>query len=206
MRKKRPVDRSANLSRDATLVVIASEDRFAVKQYFELFRSTRVQFRVLETDHGESSPAHVLSRLTEYMKEFDFGDGDKFWLVCDTDHWIEPNHIKNLVEVVRLCNQKGIEVAVSNPCFDIWLLLHFREYPTEQNLSCDAVGQMIRDELGEYNKTKVFNLPIDNERVAAAITRASAQTFTGPIPETLYTSVYKIVEDLFRNRKIKIGS
>ena len=81
MRKKRPIDRSASLSRDATLVVIASEDRYAIKQYFEFFRSTRVQFRVLETDHGESSPAHVLSRLTEYMKEFDFGEASAAALI-----------------------------------------------------------------------------------------------------------------------------
>ena len=63
MRKKRPIQRIENRTRDASLVVIASEDRFAVKQYFELFQSTRIQFHVLETDHGESSPKHVMARL-----------------------------------------------------------------------------------------------------------------------------------------------
>ena len=37
MRKKRAIQRIENQTRDASLVVIASEDRFAVKQYFELF-------------------------------------------------------------------------------------------------------------------------------------------------------------------------
>ena len=111
MRKKRPIQRIENRTRDASLVVIASEDRFAVKQYFELFHSTRIQFHVLETDHGESSPEHVIARLEQYLVEYSVGEGDQFWLVCDTDHWIESNHIQNLVEVVKHCKQKSISVA-----------------------------------------------------------------------------------------------
>ena len=47
MRKKRPIQRIENRTRDTSLVMIASEDRFAVKQYFELFHSTRIQLHVL---------------------------------------------------------------------------------------------------------------------------------------------------------------
>jgi len=68
------------------LIVIASEDKYAVRQYFEFFRSTKIQFKVLETQDGKSAPEHVLTRLDEYMKEFDIGDGDEFWLVSDCDH------------------------------------------------------------------------------------------------------------------------
>jgi hypothetical protein len=89
MRKKRPIHRSENRTRDASRVVIASEDRYAVKQYFDIFQSTRVQFHVLETDQGRSSPEHVMARLDEYLAEYSVGEGDQFWLVCDTDHWIQ---------------------------------------------------------------------------------------------------------------------
>src|SRR3954465_14530523 len=99
MRRKRPLDRKAKPVRDASLVVIASEDRYAVGQYFDFFKSTRIQFRVLETQDGKSAPAHVLHRISEYMREFDIGEGDAFCVVCDCDHWVEPNHIKNLTYV-----------------------------------------------------------------------------------------------------------
>jgi hypothetical protein len=62
MRKKRPLDRKAKPVRDASLVVIASEDRYAVRQYFDFFESTRIQFRVLETLDGKSAAAHCRSR------------------------------------------------------------------------------------------------------------------------------------------------
>ena len=78
MRRKRPIERGLTALRDTSLIVIASEDRYAVKQYFDLFHSTRIQFRVLETPDGRSAPSHVLNRLDEFMREYDFGTGDEF--------------------------------------------------------------------------------------------------------------------------------
>ena len=78
MRKKRPLDRKAKPVRDAGLAVIASEDRYAVRQYFDFFESTRIQFRVLETLDGKSAPEHVLNRINEYIEEFEIGEGDTF--------------------------------------------------------------------------------------------------------------------------------
>src|SRR6266852_3379221 len=97
MRKNRPLDRLTNVVRDANLIMIASEDKYAVRQYFEFFRSTRIQFKVLETGDGRSAPQQVMARLEKYKKEFDIGEGDELWLVCDCDHWINAGHIKNLV-------------------------------------------------------------------------------------------------------------
>jgi len=47
MRKNHPLQWVDGVHRDAILIVIASEDRYAVKQYFDLFQSTQIQFRVL---------------------------------------------------------------------------------------------------------------------------------------------------------------
>lgn len=40
--KPRPLDRDNGVVRDASLVIIASEDRYAVKQYFSRFKPRRV--------------------------------------------------------------------------------------------------------------------------------------------------------------------
>lgn len=205
MRRKRPLERKESVVRDATLVVIASEDRYAVSQYFDFFRSTRIQFHVLETDHGQSSPAHVMRRLDDFMKKYDFGEGDEFWLVSDTDHWIRPGHIQNLVEVVKLCRQKGIKVALSNPCFDLWLLLHFAEFPDENPLTCREVGERLRAAVGHYNKSKVFNLPITDLLVRDAIRRSKAkEPRPDDIPNDVCTSVHRIIEDLVSRNVISI--
>ncbi len=207
MRKKRPIHRSENRTRDASLVVIASEDRYAVKQYFDIFQSTRVQFHVLETDQGRSSPEHVMARLDEYLAEYSVGEGDQFWLVCDTDHWIQSDHIQNLVEVVKRCRQKGIFVALSNPCFDLWLLLHFDNFPSTRQLSCGQVGDLIRGKLGKFNKTRVFDLPISDADVTIAIARSrNNYIHSDIIPDQTQTAVHLIIEDLVSKGIVRIRS
>ena len=196
MRKKRPLDRSVEILRDTRLVVIASEDKFAVRQYFEFFKSRRIQFKFLETLDGKSSPEHVFERLETYLEEFEIGPDDRLWFVSDTDHWAEPNHIQNFVRVIQLCRDKGIGVAVSNPCFELWLLLHFAEMPSSE-MTCEQLAEQIRATVGNYNKTKIYNLPIDGAAVANAIRRATAvNTGVGEIPASMETRVHLIIDEL----------
>jgi hypothetical protein len=205
MRKKRPLDRTANVVRDANLIVIASEDKYAVRQYFEFFRSTKIQFKVLETEDGKSAPEHVLDRLDEYMREFDMGEGDKFWLVCDCDHWNKTGHLKNLIGVIRECRQKRIQVALSNPCFELWLILHFAEFPRADKITCTEVEKQLRKAVGAYDKTKVYNLPIDGERVKSAVKRsADNQPASSEIPDRPQTTVHRIIQDLLDRRIISV--
>jgi hypothetical protein len=205
MRKKRPLDRKAKPVRDASLVVIASEDRYAVRQYFDFFESTRIQFRVLETEDGKSAPEHVLGRIDKYIEEFEIGEGDTFWVVCDCDHWVEPNHIQNLTHVLQQCHQKDIQVALSNPCFDLWLLLHFADFPAENMLTCTEVANRLRAAAGGYDKTKVYNLYIDGEKVSAAVKRAADKhPSLEEIPKQLQTAVHLIIQSLITKRIISV--
>jgi DNA-binding FrmR family transcriptional regulator len=197
MRKKRPLERSGGVVRDARLIVIASEDRYAVRQYFEFFRSTQIQFKVLETEAGKSAPQYVLARMDQYREEFTLGEDDQFWLVLDTDHWINPAHIANLMAVMQQCGQKGIEVAMSNPCFELWLLLHFAEFPTEDQLTCDEVAEQIRAAAGSYNKTRVDLLEITHERVGQAIERSvENQLAKKNPPERVQTHLHRLLKEL----------
>jgi hypothetical protein len=203
MRKKRPLDRALNPVRDVDLIVIASEDEYAVKQYFKVFQSTRIQFIVLPTEEGRGAPKAVLERLDEYREEFDIGDGDVFWLVTDCDHRVGLNHIRNLTDALRQCRQKGIDVALSNPCFDLWLLLHFAEFPTGNSLICGDVGDQLRaavkslDSTKGYDKKKVYNLPIAHERVVAAVNRSAENYAAGDvIPTRPQTAVHLILQSL----------
>jgi hypothetical protein len=62
-RKPRPLTRSNQEHRDARLIVIASEDTYAVERYFLQFRPKHVQFKVLPAVNNQSSPQATLDRL-----------------------------------------------------------------------------------------------------------------------------------------------
>lgn len=48
-------------------------------------------------------------------------DFDQVWCVFDVDHF-------EVAGAVVEARRKGIEVAVSNPCFELWLILHFGDH------------------------------------------------------------------------------
>lgn len=197
MKRKRPLDREAGCLRDASLIIIASEDEHAVRQYFDFFKSPKIQFRVLHTHDGRSAPEHVLARIDEYRAEFQIGDGDTFWIVCDCDRWIEPSHVKNLTHVLSECRKRNVQVALSNPCFELWLLLHFADHPDDSPLACKDVEKRLRAAVGAYNKSRVYALPLDDEKVQAAVNRAEARHKATPsIPKQTQTAVHLIIRSL----------
>ena len=51
-----------------------------------------------------------------------FEEGDEVWAVFDRD---EHDRYE---EAVNLCEVNGIGVARSNPCFEVWLILHEQDY------------------------------------------------------------------------------
>ncbi len=55
-------------------------------------------------------------------KKDSYEENDEVWAVFDRDE--HPAHDP----AVRLCGDKKIGVARSNPCFEVWLVLHVREY------------------------------------------------------------------------------
>jgi hypothetical protein len=49
---------------------------------------------------------------------------DECWCVFDVE-W--PKNHPNLAQALQLAKDHGIRLAVSNPCFELWLILHFED-------------------------------------------------------------------------------
>lgn len=159
--------------RDARLLLVATEDRYAARQYLEalqdrgLIDRSRVHVHVLATEDSRSSPEHVLDRLLDLRLEL--AEADERWLVLDVDRWPE----KTLASVCRLATQNGVGLAISNPCIEAWLLLHFEDGRPES--PCQSSEEQLRKLLGTYNKTRIPTEPWTHERVTRACERAQAE-------------------------------
>lgn len=49
---------------------------------------------------------------------------DEFWCVFDVE-W--PRNHPGLKDAIERASQNSIQLAVSNPCFELWLILHFQD-------------------------------------------------------------------------------
>ncbi len=205
-RKPRPLSRDSGVVRDATLIVIASEDKDAVKAYFDRFRTKRVQFVVLPTEDGKSSPESVLSRLDEHRTEYEVGEGDQLWLCIDYDHWVQSNHVANLLLVLQQCEQKGYFAALSNPCFELWWLLHFGELGEVSSLTCEEVARRVRTAAGGYTKRSGPSSPVTSQMVEDAVERARLldKNPSERLPAEPMTRVYRIVREMKQREMIDL--
>lgn len=51
-------------------------------------------------------------------------EADELWCVFDVEY---PQPHERLQEACQLADAKGIKLAISNPCFELWLILHFED-------------------------------------------------------------------------------
>jgi hypothetical protein len=118
--------------RDARRFFVAVEGERTEKWYLDglqahgLVDERRVQVLVLEAEEGRSAPKWVLSRLDAAVSApaARFKRGlDEAWMVLDVDRWPRPE----LTASARECRERGWSMALSNPCFEVWLILHLEE-------------------------------------------------------------------------------
>ncbi|WP_437766193.1 RloB family protein [Sorangium sp. So ce764] len=170
------IDRTVQ-RRDARLFIVATEGAVTEPQYFRglqergIVDRLRVKIEVLPTpaDEGTSAPRHVLDRLSEVSSRYNLIKDDERWLVIDADRVWE----RHLPQVAREALQKGFFVAVSRPCFELWLLLHVSD-DVGSVRTCDDCSRALRAHLGGYSKS---NLDMDwfpRSAILDAIDRARA--------------------------------
>lgn len=125
MGKGSNIRRPKNHKKQRSVVWIFTDGRNTERAYFQtLARYQNVNVKIPKECAGKS-PDHVvgnaLATKTE-AKSSDDASRDQFWVVFDDDGR------DGVTEARTRCRQTGLNAAVSNPCFEVWLLLHLTDY------------------------------------------------------------------------------
>jgi len=201
------------------LFVLSYEGTVTEKKYFEDFRGSEIfnnngliEIVPLKRPKDKGSDPFNVKKLLQVAKnEYGFKNTDEFWLIIDRDDW-ESIHKLSFDELVIECKkEENFYLAMSNPCFEIWLVLHFKNVSNftneEQNLLfenrketdsknyIDVVLGNLQENGRGYNKRanpKIY-LPLTK----SAIERAkSLDNFNEDYPKKLGTHLYKLIEKL----------
>lgn len=189
--------------RNPSLIVFACEGARTELGYFEGISSlvdrsisSRVKLKILKReDETLSSPLHVIKQLDDYKKAEGMSKKDMLCMVIDKDSWPE----QALATVARECQQKGYVLAVSNPCFETWLLSHFQPLDIDPNNQHNkhSLRALIIGHTGAYNPSN-----LDFSVYAPHIQRACENARTADTipdlrwPNPLGTRVYIMLEEI----------
>jgi len=183
-------------------ILIASEGKETEPLYFDELKTRHrevVTVIISGGRSGQTNPRRVLKRLKqEMLKRASWSPRDHAWLVVDTDQWTEAERREIQLAVSE---DSRIHLAASNPCFELWLLLHFRdgwETVTAADL-CRLLDSP--DCFTGYHKEN-YDVRTLMAKVGDAIRRAKTSDRAAPDQWPLpgMTHVYRVVENIIRNR------
>ena len=188
------VSGARKMHRDASLIIIACEGEKTEAEYlnFSCFQNSRVKLCIVPSKEGKSAPVYILENLEEEAQKYDLKQGDQLWIVMDTDRWIFETQIKPLLNA-RI-KKFPVQLAVSNPCFELFLYLHFSSMPESPVKDSKTMEKMLRSRLGQYSKANLSEEPYA-PNIQVAIQEAEKTEYgTNTLPQNPGTDVGKLIK------------
>lgn len=207
--------------------VLSFEGTVTEKRYFEALRASdkfndsglieTIPLVRRKSDAVGSDPVSVKAMLKKAKEEFNFKPTDEFWVIIDRDDWADEHHI-NLEKLVEDCKAEGnFFVAMSNPCFEMWLILHRTGLSAFTDEERDAIKRNVRISNTKHHVDVVLERlighPYNKIRLKGddfipfvydAIRRAEAGHVEGEdLPRDLGSDVYLLVKKLVNEEKIE---
>ncbi|MGR6997917.1 RloB domain-containing protein [Yinghuangia aomiensis] len=93
------------------------------------------------------SPRQIVG-YAQQLRDRDCDAFDEVWCVVDVDEF------KDISAAVGKAAGAGIEIAISNPCFELWLILHFGDH-TAPCTSYGTLSPYLKKHVPDYDKSKL---------------------------------------------------
>jgi RloB-like protein len=140
-------------------ILVVCEGKATEPEYLTGFKNACHNPRVtLVIEPASGAPKTVVETAKAHMKNADAAAKnerddnlkyDSVWAVFDVDE--HPN----VSDAIQMARDNFIKLAVSNPSFELWLLLHFRDSPGLKHR--DAVRRLLKDFVDGYSKHVTYN-------------------------------------------------
>lgn len=169
-RRDPPTARRSPRRRTRPLILVVCASRRTEADYLRGLRdhSGNPAVDIVLTRHGRS-PEQAVTCARKFV-ERDPRTFDEVWCVVDADQFDIP-------KATRSAARTDVELAVSNPCFELWLLLHHIDC-TAYCADYDAVAERLQKHVPGYDKARL-NFAHYRDQVPDATRRAKRLDPTG---------------------------
>ncbi|MCD4823031.1 MAG: RloB family protein [Phycisphaerae bacterium] len=186
-------------------VLIVCEGKKTEPKYFNALRREYRGVTVTVKASKGSAPWTVVDQAIkkrENDRAQELEDYDHVWAVFDTEN---PTNNPHLIKAFKKAAKEGIKVAYSNPCFEFWILLHFKKIG-RPFLDYDEVKKELIKHYPDYEKGQdVYSQIKDNTdtaiKNAKAIDTHQHKDKSNPIDRNPSTKVHDLVEYILKTSK-----
>ena len=197
------------------VILIVTEGEKSEPNYFANFRTrqTNIEVRVVPNSKngGKTDYASLIRKAVKICTDDGLSPngGDSVWIVADADVNYQAADAVNkknaaLSEARKKAGKESFELVLSNPCFELWYLLHLR-YTTAHLPDYDAMRKSLEQAgITDYEKRNDLYEQLVSH-TSEAIERAkrlekfhadNGSTLPLGIDSNPFTEVYKLVEKL----------
>lgn len=214
MAKGRVEKRGTKRRQVKPVILIVTEGSKTEPQYFNHFRTrqTNIDVQVLKshTGGGRTDYISLVHKAIDYStkNQLSTSHGDAMWVVADGDvNYGAPAPVEakdaQLNRARAMAEKASIQIAISNPCFEFWYLLHFR-YTTGYLRDYNAVVDALKAFLPDYEKNSdvaerlAANLSVALQNAERLEERHISDGNNEPFSLNInpYTEVFKLMKTL----------
>ncbi len=203
MRERRSLRRAAPTRSPKRKFILYSEGKNTEPDYFHAMRrhllGALVDIEVIDAAGvpmtiAERACERVLSMKRSRGRKSSFEEGDQVWAIFDRDE--HPR----VPDALERCRGGNVNVAFSDPCFEVWLLLHFDDFdrPDDRHQVQAILAEVCKGYDPKGKKSTDFSKLMPN--VGAAEQRAELQLkrrqSEGQPPRRPFTTVFNLTTEL----------
>lgn len=155
----------AEKNRKSIILIVGEGKNQTERLYFRNFNTRGASYSIkFVPNSGYTDPKGLLNLMRKYYNEYQLDKklGDRAYIIIDTDCNEEKFYlIKNLQN-----SEKNIEFITSNPCVEIWFLLHFI-YTTKEFKDSKEPKLLLKDYISNYKESLDVYLILRNRQEMA---------------------------------------
>lgn len=202
---KKGLERAKDTRSERQALILACEGIETEPLYFNsLFNELKKNHHIANsslviTKHKHTDPEGVLTDLLDHPG---YQDYDYQWIVIDRD--AEKTNggghtLQNFKNAISEAKSKGVGIAYSNPCFEIWYLLHLDFRNT--GIDRDELVKSL-EKKHHYEKNKLFTLGSQKVAIRNAHQLLDIYHPINPAVDNPSTTVHELVELLESFKKV----
>ncbi|WPZ22274.1 RloB family protein [Sulfitobacter faviae] len=185
----------------------AKTEPYYLKGYLRCFREdNRASVKIVDT--SKNTPVQLVEEAIRFKDSPQSVKGDVFWVVYDRE--AEGKYSRDLhLKAWNLAKANNIEVALTNICFEYWILLHFIDSSaayssfddlrlnsrlrSEVNRVCGKSYDKASDTLFEFIKGDIHSAKLRAKKNNSAVLKAAGAREL-PFDVNPYTDIPKLLK------------